>query len=184
MGREILETMSKEYTLGSRSKHDNVVAYHGLGQDDEGDICIVMEYMDGGTFKDLILNPAKFRQIDDSRLFALMDQFTAGLAAIHKVGVIHRDLKPENMIVNFDFSKLKIIDFGIAADTKPPPSKSAIKRHQAEIKLIFSTNAGTQMWQPPELREVRTEGGGYSFYSDYFGCGLIIQFAVRRRMPF
>jgi len=32
-GQVTLEAMAKEYTLGSRCEHDNVIAYYGLGQD-------------------------------------------------------------------------------------------------------------------------------------------------------
>jgi len=140
-----------------------------------------MEYMDGGTFKDLILNPAKFAKLDDSKCFDLMDQFTAGLAELHRMDVVHRDLKPENIVVNFDFSKLKLIDVGIAVDLDP---RYARKDERGEVKRVFTTNAGTQMWQPPELRELKSKHGGYSITSDIYGCGLVIQFVVRRKLPY
>jgi len=43
-----------------------------------------------------------------------MDQLSSGLEAIHKKGIIHRDLNPENLVVSFDFSQIKVINFGLA----------------------------------------------------------------------
>jgi len=52
--------MCREYSLGSRCKHDNVIGYYGIGQDEDGDVGIAMEYMNGGTFYDLIMKPSNF----------------------------------------------------------------------------------------------------------------------------
>ena len=52
--------------------------------------------------------------IDNNRLLGLMDQLSSGLEAIHKKGIIHRDLNPENLVVSFDFSQIKVINFGLA----------------------------------------------------------------------
>jgi serine/threonine protein kinase len=44
---------------------------------------------------------------------------------------------------------IKIIDFGIAADQ----NLGTLNNSEALRKEFFTTAVGTQMWQPPELRE-------------------------------
>jgi len=107
---------------------------------------------------------------------SMMNQFASALAAIHKMNVVHRDLKPENLLVDIEFTTIKVCDFGIAAECKIIDAKGNRKR-------IFSTAVGTQLWQSPELRDVQPNGGATSV-SDIHGCGLIIQFTARRRLPF
>jgi len=84
---------------------------------------------------------------------------------MHEVGVLHRDLKPDNLMLSWDNKILKIIDFGIAADAKTNLIEN-------ESKVWLTTQAGTQMWQSPELREVVRRS--YSQKSDFYACGLII----------
>ena len=40
------------------------------------------------------------------------------LDVIHSNGVVHRDIKPENILINQQNLKIKLIDFGCAADNQ------------------------------------------------------------------
>ena len=134
-----------------------------------------MELLEGGNFRDLIVNQIKRESVDDAMLFSYIDQFTAAVANMHKVGVLHRDLKPENLVLTKDLEQIKIIDFGIAVDTKLDLTKD-------DLKQKFTTQAGTDMWQSPELREpVRR---GYTVKADFYSCGLLMQFTVTGREPY
>ena len=49
----------------------------------------------------------------------IVNSLVEALKYMHNIGVCHRDLKPENILVNpQDFSKIKIVDFGISAKFK------------------------------------------------------------------
>ena len=55
INQKILESSAKEYVLGKRcSNHENVGKYLGYGQDADGDVCILMEYIDGLSLKDFV----------------------------------------------------------------------------------------------------------------------------------
>ena len=49
-----MSDMKREYDNCKKSEHPNVAKVYGYGQDSVGDICMVMEYHSGGTFKDFI----------------------------------------------------------------------------------------------------------------------------------
>lgn len=122
-----------------------------------------MELLEGGNFGDLV---TKLRhKIDDTDLFSLIDQFTAGVAKMHEVGVIHCGLKPDDLMLSWDHKILKIIDFGVAMDAKTNLIEN-------ESKVSLTTTLDSAKWLSPELREVVRRS--YSRKSDYYACGLII----------
>jgi len=69
-----------------------------------------------------------------------MDQLSSGLEAIHKKGIIHRDLNPENLVVSFDFTQIKVIDFGLAYDLD---QKFAQRNFKREIDRILKASFET-----------------------------------------
>jgi len=136
-----------------------------------------MELLEGGDLGDLI---SKSRHLSDADLFRYIDQFTAAVANMHKVGVLHRDLKPENLILTKDLKEVKIIDFGIATIlTNAKLQDTSDSEDECDFKKN-TTQVGTPMWQPPELLE---KSAGYTRKSDIYACGMLMQFAVTGEEP-
>jgi hypothetical protein len=79
-------------------------------------------------------------------------RLAAGLAAIHKAGIIHRDIKPANIIVG-EGLRVKITDFGVAAKAGTPTS----------MRL------GTTKYMAPEL----FAGAGIDARVDIYSLGMI-----------
>jgi len=72
---------------------------------------ILLEYMEGGTLRDL-LRALKRLQVEQAvRLFI---QLAQGLYDIHRHNVVHLDIKPENIMFTRDRKTAKIGDMGIA----------------------------------------------------------------------
>lgn len=92
--------MRKEYDAGNRAACDYVAENYGYGQDQDGDICLVMELLEGGNFRDFILD--KNRPKDDEHLFSLICDFTYAITTCHSAGIYHRDIKPENLMMTKD----------------------------------------------------------------------------------
>lgn len=47
-----------------------------------------------------------------------LQQLLQCLSEAHSVGIVHRDVKPQNCILSEKDSKIKLIDFGAAADLR------------------------------------------------------------------
>jgi serine/threonine-protein kinase len=52
-----------------------------------------------------------------------MAQICGAVQAAHDVGIVHRDLKPENIMYDPAARQVKLLDFGIAADTEAAPDQ-------------------------------------------------------------
>jgi len=90
---------------------EQIVTIHDLIEGPAG-LFVVMEFVEGHTIeRTLAENPGP---VDPKAVLQIIWRIAAGLAAIHRVGIIHRDVKPSNIIVG-EGLRVKITDFGVAA---------------------------------------------------------------------
>lgn len=98
--------LKREAEISYHVVHPNVVEIFGLVDTNRGK-CLLMEYVSGGTLRDLLKAGMPKSGVD------LCIQLLEGLTALHEKELIHRDLKPENLLLTDDHSCLKIGDFGV-----------------------------------------------------------------------
>lgn len=96
----------------------------------------VMEYLKGGTLRDLI----KEEPLKEEEGIPILKGILLGLKDIHKKGLVHRDIKPENIFFT-ENREVKIGDFGLARE---PGSLSLTQDH-----IVL----GTTLFVPPEYIE-------------------------------
>lgn len=112
------ERFQGEALAASRIDHPNVMRILDFGQEPDGMLYIVMEYLEG---RDL----AKVIEVEGSlsieRVVAIGAQICAGLSVAHDAGIVHRDIKPENVLLiagiddeGHPTEVAKVCDFGIA----------------------------------------------------------------------
>jgi serine/threonine protein kinase len=105
----LYERIRREARSAARVVHPNVVVVHDV-VDDDGQPCIVMEYVPAGTLGDAL---------DGGRTLPPEEAARIGLGVIsavraaHAAGVLHRDIKPANVLLGPD-SRIVLTDFGIA----------------------------------------------------------------------
>lgn len=101
----------REMLILSRLSHPNIVRYDG-GGDCQGQLFYVMELVEGGTIRDLLLGGAilTWQEVVDCTR-----QICSALQCAHNHGVVHRDLKPANLFLTRE-GQVKLGDFGIARD--------------------------------------------------------------------
>lgn len=108
---EFLRRFEREARAVLHLTHENIVRAYGVGEVN-GMPYIVLEYIDGRTLKQLIVeNGAMPPRI----AVGLVSQVLDALGAAHSAGIIHRDVKPQNVIVTKS-GRAKLTDFGIARD--------------------------------------------------------------------
>jgi serine/threonine protein kinase len=96
-----------------RIRHPVIVRMFDLGELEDGQIYLVMEYVRGPSLKRVI----ERGHLPLSELLPIAVAVADGLGAAHIHGVIHRDLKPGNVLIPRlpDVgAPAKIVDFGIA----------------------------------------------------------------------
>ncbi|PPE05015.1 serine/threonine protein kinase [Entomoplasma ellychniae] len=72
---------------------------------------IVMEYVDGKSFKDLIKETSSILTYEE--IIYYFSEIALAIQGMHDMKMIHRDLKPDNILLTSN-NKIKITDFGIS----------------------------------------------------------------------
>ena len=97
----------KEAEWASRLSDAHIAAVYDVIEE-ENELFIVMEYVDGQTFRRRLAKP-----IPVAEFLPIATECALALAAAHKAGVLHRDIKPENIMLTTS-GHVKVLDFGVA----------------------------------------------------------------------
>jgi serine/threonine protein kinase len=140
-----------------------IVAFHdAFITPSEGNISIVLEYMDGGSLQDIVDTGGCGLE---SVLANISYRFLLGIDFIHEHHQLHRDIKPSNLLINHH-GAVKISDFGIVREMDGTQAKA-------------STFVGTLTYMSPE----RISGEEYSYASDVWSFGLSLLTVALGRYP-
>uniref|UniRef100_A0A8C0JJT2 non-specific serine/threonine protein kinase n=1 Tax=Canis lupus dingo TaxID=286419 RepID=A0A8C0JJT2_CANLU len=143
--------------------HPNIVQLHEV-YETEGEVYLIMEYVQGGDLFDAITESVRFAERDAALL--LLDLCRA-LVHLHDKSIVHRDLKPENLLVQRNEDKsttLKLADFGLAKHV---------------VRPIF-TVCGTPTYVAPEILSEK----GYGLEVDMWAAGVILYILLCGFPPF
>jgi len=125
--QEVRERFVAEANAVARLQHPNIIQIFEVGEH-AGRRFLALEFVDGLTLS-RILN----RKPQPPALAAeVVERLARAIDHAHRAGILHRDLKPGNVLVpkantrvandelRFDYSHLKIADFGLAKDLAAP----------------------------------------------------------------
>jgi len=140
--------------------------YDAFSNPEDGVVCLMIEYMDGGSLQDIVDTGGCH---DEQVLANISIQALKGLAFLHSCAQIHRDLKPGNFLISHN-GEVKVADLGIM---KQLPS------NQSGAMQKTNTFVGTATYMSPE----RIDGKEYSFPSDVWAFGLSIMSIALGRLP-
>lgn len=102
----------REARLAARIHHPNVVAVHRVGELSDGGLpYLVMEYIDGRSFSDILAAEGPLEEEEARRV---VTEVAAALEAAHALGIIHRDVCPSNILRTRDAGRIVLTDFGLA----------------------------------------------------------------------
>src|SRR6185369_11506931 len=110
---KIVARFSREARAASRISHPNALSVTDIGEDKNGTVFLVMEFLSGRTLKQVIRDEGP---LPLPRIVEITRQVGDALAAAHAQGVVHRDLKSDNIMLldTMTSDYAKVLDFGIA----------------------------------------------------------------------
>ncbi|HTK32663.1 MAG TPA: AAA family ATPase [Candidatus Saccharimonadaceae bacterium] len=105
---EARERVAREARVSASLNHPHVVAIYDSGEDD-GQVFLVMELVDGPSLRDA-------KGLSVAEIVDIACQLCDALAHAHAHGIVHRDLKPENVLLapGSDGPDAKLADLGLA----------------------------------------------------------------------
>lgn len=164
----------REAVAAARLDHPNVVSITDFGRTTDGQMFLVMEFLEGVPLDELIDTGGR---LPWERAVEITRQILRGLAHAHDVGVVHRDLKPSNIMVTSHpggREVAKIIDFGIAKIVGGSPIGPHV---ETQSGIVF----GTADFLAPE----RLLGRGDSDpRSDLYSAGVALYEMLVGERPF
>ncbi len=163
------ERFLKEAQRASALNHPNIAAIHDVIEE-QGEILLVMEYIEGQTLRQRMLSP-----IGMAEVLAIGMQCTEGLAAAHDRHIVHGDIKPENIMLAAG-QRVKILDFGVA---KRFAGADPTEATQSLASMTISTS-GTPGYMAPEVLQQKI----YDGRADLFSLGLVFYEMLGGQHPF
>ncbi len=94
----------------ARMNHPGIVQVYDFGQTSEGQLFIVMEFIDGTDIAHMIDSQGR---LPAEYALAITAHVCDALQYAHDHHVIHRDIKPANILINTE-GVVKVADFGLA----------------------------------------------------------------------
>lgn len=99
-------------TMAKMDKQPEIVSVRDFFEAN-GTVYIVMEYVDGTTFKELVAQ--RGGRIPAGELLPMIEPLFSALSAVHAAGLIHRDISPDNLML--EHGSVRLLDFGCARES-------------------------------------------------------------------
>jgi serine/threonine protein kinase len=158
----------REAQYGARIEHPNIVRTLDYGQSENDRYYLAIEWASGDI---LDKYAEKSGPLPSKEVGEIMSQICGAVQAAHDVGIVHRDLKPENLVYDPATHHVKVLDFGIAADTDATPD-------QRLTRAGFFV--GTLMYVAPEALSGELVGPA----ADQYSLATIAYFLLTGTLPF
>lgn len=148
---QALVALQRESRKAQQLTHDNILRVYDFDKDGTI-IYMTMEYVDGGSLKDVIKqNPSG---MPFARAWPIIEGLARGLGRAHRDNIVHSDFKPGNVMMTSDMIP-KLFDMGIArAAQSGGESKGETTVFDAgELGALTPAYASLEMirGQPPQL---------------------------------
>ncbi|MGH3087032.1 MAG: protein kinase domain-containing protein, partial [Rubrobacteraceae bacterium] len=161
---QFVERFKREARSAAALSHPNIVPVYDQGCAGSGEYYIAMEYLPGGTLKEIIEERGR---LDPRTAVEVAMEVAEALEEAHEQGIVHRDIKPQNVLVT-ERGDVKVADFGIAR----PASSNTLSR--------TGTVLGTASYMSPE----QAMGERATPKSDLYSLGIVLYEMLTGEPPF
>lgn len=154
-----------EVKLLATLKHPYIINYkESILQ--EGALCIIMDYAEGGDLSAAIKNNRRNKEFfDHDFVLKVFTQLVLALKYMHSKYILHRDIKSSNIFLCGD--RVCIGDFGIS-------------RLLRDTGAFAKTSIGTPFYLSPEI----CRNDEYNWTSDIWSLGCILYEMLTNEVPF
>lgn len=170
---EARQRFLNEAAACARLVHRNIVGVYDFGETEDGELFLVMEYLQGETLKRALKTAKRF---SSSETVTIASQVARALRLAHANGVIHRDLKPENIMLAPEEDDPsaplvpRILDFGVA-------------KMLCEARGV--TQPGFAVGSPTGMAPEQIRGGELcDGRTDIYALGVLMYRMISGRAPF
>jgi serine/threonine-protein kinase len=185
-----------EAEITGRLEHPGIVPVYGLEEDEAGQPCYAMRFIQGVTLDEAIRRFHKEQHPTGSGARTLaFQQLVIRLIAVcntvayaHSRGILHRDLKPANIMLG-KYGETLVVDWGLA---KPFTRQDAVNIADKEILTTIAgttaastasgTTLGTPAFMSPEQASGRSQALGPA--SDIYSLGATLYVLLTGQAPF
>ncbi len=168
----MLQRFQLESKAVSLLKHPNIITVHDFGLSAAGVPYLIMDYLEGKSFSDVI---EASEHIEPSRCVALFGQICNALAHTHSKGVIHRDIKPSNVMISIGDDGQEIalvVDFGIA---------KFLEQESGNFSKL--TASGEVFGSPAFMSPEQCNGSAIDARTDIYALGCVLYNSLTGRPP-
>jgi serine/threonine-protein kinase len=166
-----------------RFRHANAVTVYDLRTAADGNIYMVMEYVEGHTLDAEIKQRGRFSAAE---AFEILEPIMSVLNTAHAMGVVHRDLKPENIMMGKATTggepTIKLLDLGIAKMREI----AGVESSGGTTELTIAGQVlGTPYYMSPEQWGEPSRDGSFEIdgRADIYSLGLVFYEMITGRRP-
>jgi serine/threonine-protein kinase len=160
---DIVERFRAEARAQANLSNPNLAVLYAFLVED-GTAFMVMEFVDGQTFEQMIRARGP---IPPETALPLFKQALLGVGAAHRMGIVHRDIKPSNIMLNTQ-GVVKVMDFGIAK----------------VVGTRGMTRTGMQLGTPAYMAPEQIQNKPIDTRTDIYALGITLYQMLSGQLPF
>ncbi len=157
--RQMLRRVEREARATSQVRHASVVSVRSVETAPDGRLFLVMPLVSGRSLSELIQEQGVLPPETAVRI-AL--ELAAGLAEVHRHGLLHRDIKPANVVVEHS-GAARLTDFGLASFVDEESSLT-------ETGVVVGTPAYMSPEQARNGPQIDQRSDIYSLGATFYEC--------------
>ena len=158
----------REAKLACKIRHPNLIAVYDAGKNpDNGMYYIVMDYVSGGSVRDLL---RREHRLPPQEALRIVTQMARALVAAHEHHMVHRDIKPDNIMFDAD-GTARLADLGIAKSTDEKDT----------MLTVSSSIFGTPAYMSPEQA---MDSSKVDSRADIYSLGIVFYEMLSGERPY